>query len=213
MAGSGRQPQPLQKLRIRFEQAAIVVFGDGSHARAGELGDVVAVGEIIMRLARRGDRKAGKRGEASAKGERGDRDPHAHRVEPPQQTKRRDRQRGDNRHGPPQIWKDGQEERNRIGIDDHDVDEIYGREQDRFLEPGKKTQRHDHGHCKRGRRQWPSQHHEPKEVQQPPGQTEGNARSEAVLAPHHQCQRGEMNENGESHQRQAVTSGGRCDVS
>jgi hypothetical protein len=197
--------QSLYNLRIRFKQAAIEVFRDGAHTRARELGDVFAVGEIVVRIAGRRERKADKPREANDKGEHGGRDAHAQRIQPPQCSNNWNHQCGNHHYGPRQTWKDGQEECNRIRVDDHEVDKVDRREQDRLLESGKKDQGYDHRQRKRRGRRRPSQHHDPEQVEQDPGQTEGNRRSEAVLAPCHQCKRDEMNENRESQQRKAMT--------
>ena len=120
----------------------------------------------VMRSQRRGDGKRAKGGKACGEGECRGRHAHADRIKPPHSRKCRDHKTADDGDRASQIWEDSQQKRNCIGVDDHDIDEIDGREQDRFFEPSEKDEGHEHGQRKRRRRDRAPQHHDPERVEQ-----------------------------------------------
>jgi hypothetical protein len=101
------------------------------------------------------------------------------------------------------IGIDRQQERECVGIDDHDVEEIDRHQQDIVLEARQQYNDGDQRERQRRRGGRPAQHREPDEIQQTPGQNEGQARDEIEFRPEQDRQREKMRHR-EQHPRAAT---------
>ena len=79
---------------------------------------------------------------------------------------------GDDQEIAGQLGKDRQQERDGVGVDDHQVDEGHRQQQDAVLEARHQDQRDDEGERQRRRQARPPQDDQPDEIEQAPGENE-----------------------------------------
>ena len=194
-----RDAETLARGGVRLEQTAGKIVADGSDARAAELRHIAVAVELLVRVARHRKGQRGETGEAGEASHRRGAQPHAQRVEPPCDQQERDRRGDGNADGEPQAGVDGQQEREGVDIDDHEIEEVDRHEQNAVLELRELDQHHDHPKRQPRRRRRPPQHGEHQEIEHAPGQHERRHRHRVGLGPVHDGDRRQMKHSQDDH--------------
>ena len=141
--------------RVRFEDAVLKEVVDGDDAGAREFREIAVVVIASPSLVRIGHRIERERRETAERGcERGQA-PDAERIEPPQRIHQGNRDQPRQDHRPAQIRKDREQERDRVAVDHHEVDEVHRHLRDVVLEARQQHQHDDQGQRQRARQRGP----------------------------------------------------------
>ncbi len=200
-AGGGSKTELARHMRVGIHVTARCVSHDRIDAGIDEFRHVAVAREGFVRFHRLRDRNGDGSAEAECTAGGGDAQPHAIGIEPPEQPEHRNGDQRAQDHAAQQVGIDRQKERDGVGVEDHDVDEVDRHHQLVVLELRQQDERVDHPqrHQRRGRR--PPQQRQPEEIQQQPGEQEGGLALQVVLGRQHDVESGDVQQAGDEESR------------
>ena len=180
--GRRRRRQTIARGAVRFHQAARRKIEQRQRARARELRHVIGRLERLLAIHRhRASDSAVSAARQSTAPSAATRSRTRNGSKPPEQHQQRQHDGGDRGDLRGQAGEDRQQERNGVGVDQHDVDEIRAHDQDVVLEPRQQDQDDDHDQRQRRRDGRPAQQRSQKKFSKPQVSRKASFGSEVVL--------------------------------
>ena len=177
----GADGEPLAHAGVGLHHAARDQVADRGHAGAGELRHVVLGVEFLPRIVRHRERQRDEAAEAADRAGQRMAPPHPQRIEVPDQRQRDQRARDRDRHLGAELGEDVHQEREGVGVDDHQVDEVHRHQQHVVLELRQQDQHGEQGERQRGRDRGAAQQQQKSAIEQAPGQQIRGARHQRAL--------------------------------
>ena len=109
--------------------------------------------------------------------------PDSERVKAPKQNERWNSDQKPGGNGVAEVGGHRHQEREGVGVDDHDVDETCCHEKNVVLESRKQNEDDEHHERQCGRQTGPAQHGKPEKIQKTPSEEEGRLGDDVDLGP------------------------------
>ena len=183
---------------VGIEEATGEIVLRRGHAGAHEFGEIFAVVELAVGIGRPDECEAGEQRQRGDGAQRRDRAAHAQRIEPPDETKQGEEHSERKRDLLPEARIYREQERDGVGIDDHEVDEVDRHEHHAVLELRAQDQHRDERERKRARKHGTAQQREPEAIQNRPAEQERDLRDDVVLVAEHDRERGKMQDDDDA---------------